>query len=60
VIYLKQKEMCNTSQTFGLETNKRAAVDQYNNRFHLTNEEEIVITYTDFSKNHSVITGRLP
>jgi len=59
VIYLKQKEICNTSQIFGLKTKKCAAVGQCNTRYHSTNEEEIVISYTDFSKNHPVITGRL-
>jgi hypothetical protein len=50
--------MCNISQTFGFKTNKRAAVRQYNTRYHSTNEEEIVVSY-DFQKIHSVITGRL-
>ena len=59
MIYLKQNQMCNHSQTFGLETNQRAAVGQYNTTYHSTNEEEIVISYTDFSKNHPVITGQL-
>jgi hypothetical protein len=40
--------MCNPSQTFGLETNKRAAVGQYNTTYHSTNAEEPVISYTDF------------
>jgi len=59
VIYLKQKDMCNTSQIFGLETKKRAVVGQYKTRYHSNNEQEIVVPYTDFSKNHPVITGRV-
>jgi hypothetical protein len=53
VIYLKQSEMSKPSQKFGLETNKRAVVGQYNTRYHSTNEEETVISYTDFFEKSS-------
>jgi hypothetical protein len=53
MIYLKQNQMCNPSQTFGLETNQLAAVGQYNTTYHSTNEEEIVISYTGFLEKSS-------
>jgi hypothetical protein len=59
MVYLKQNEMCNPSQTFGLENNKRAAFGLDSTRYHSTNEEEIIIPYIDFSKNHPVKTGQL-
>jgi hypothetical protein len=55
---MKQNEMLHMPQTFGFNTNKRAAVRQYNIRYHSTNEEEFVITY-DFQKTHPVKTDRL-